>query len=520
MGVAARALEVAQLEQMLRLRDDWALFDVREPVEAERGHIPGATSLPRRRIELRIEALVRDRATPIVLVDDDSGRASLAAQTLIALGYRKTTWLQGGIAAWQAAGHKLATGNNVPSKLFGEHAYHDFSIPDITADTLAAWQREGRDVRLFDVRTPEEYAEACIPGATSGPSFDIARHAGDLQQHDAPVVVHCAGRTRSLIAAQTLRELGVTQAVALRNGTMGWHLAGLQVERGGTRALGTPSAASLAQGIHGSLQLAEAAGVGVVDATMLAIWLRQADNLYVFDVRQVEAYVAGHIPGAQAVPGGQVVQRADDFIAVRGARIVLVDDDGTRARLTAVWLRRMGFPNVLVLSGGIAAWRAAGGVLESGRMRRAPAGWVAARAGVRLVTAQDVEAQISHQPGLVILDVDTSAHFRRGHVPGAQWMPRGWLELRIAGLVPDLTTPLLVTCATGVQGVYAAGALSALGYRAVTVLDGGTASWRRAGYRLEAAELPPQDDILLPPYVRGEQAMRDYLAWETDLVRE
>ena len=119
MGVAARALEVAQLEQMLRLRDDWALFDVREPVEAERGHIPGATSLPRRRIELRIEALVRDRATPIVLVDDDSGRASLAAQTLIALGYRKTTWLQGGIAAWQAAGHKLATGNNVPSKLFG-----------------------------------------------------------------------------------------------------------------------------------------------------------------------------------------------------------------------------------------------------------------------------------------------------------------------------------------------------------------------------------------------------------------
>ena len=43
------------------------LLDIRDPVEAERGHIPGATNLPRRRIEFRIGELVRDRSTPIVV---------------------------------------------------------------------------------------------------------------------------------------------------------------------------------------------------------------------------------------------------------------------------------------------------------------------------------------------------------------------------------------------------------------------------------------------------------------------
>lgn len=509
-------LTAAALHQLREMHSVVALFDVREPMEADRGHIPGATNLPRRRIEIRIAALVRNLDTPIVVVDDDTGRASYAADTLTRLGYRHVQWLQGGIAAWHAAGYPIATGNNVPSKHYGEVAYHAFDIPDIDADSFIQWQQTGENILLVDVRTPEEYREACIPGSTSGPSFDIARHAGDLRNHPGPVVVHCAGRTRSLIAAQTLRELGVNHAVALRNGTMGWLLAGKEVERGAQRTLGQPSAASQAYAEVASRQLADSAGIDRVDARTLAAWLLDNDNLYVFDVRQLDDFVTGHVPGAQAVPGGQIVQRADDFIAVRNARIVLTDDDETRARLSAVWLQRMGFPRVHVLSGGIAGWQAAGQSLVTGRARRKPAGWDTAHAAVRLVAPSAVQGSA----GSTILNVDTSAHHGSGHVPGATWLPRGWLEQRIAEVAPDRSIPLLITCGTGLHAVYAAQTLQQLGYTSVTALDGGTAAWKKNGYPLARITLPPQDDILLPPYKRGEQAMRDYLAWEIELAAE
>lgn len=511
------SLSAQALDALRRANGPLALFDVREPMEADRGHIPGATPLPRRRLELRIATLVRDPDTPIVVTDDDSGRAQLAARTLSDLGYRNVRWLDGGIAAWQAAGHKLATGNNVPSKLYGEVAYHRYDIADVEADDFRKWQVEGRNILLFDVRTPEEYHEACIPGSTSGPSFDIARHAAELRKHDGPVVVHCAGRTRSLIAAQTLRELGVKQAVALRNGTMGWLLAGAEVERGAQRALDEPSPENLAYARNASQSLAAAEQVVSVDAATLAAWLNDSDNLYVIDVRQRAEYTAAHIPGAEWVPGGQIVQRADDFLPVRSARIVLVDDDETRANLSAVWLKRMGFAQASVLAGGMAAWQAAGHRVATGRTRAHPAGWDTAYRSVRSITPSDAHDMLS-AGGLRIVDVDTSAHFNKGHLPGAQWLPRGWLEASVADAVPDRAAPLLVTCSAGLQAVFAARTLQQLGYENVHVLDGGTRAWQQAGHALEAGTLPPQDDILLPPYQRGEQAMRDYLAWEIELA--
>jgi rhodanese-related sulfurtransferase len=511
------ALSATALHSLREAEPALALFDVRDPMEADRDHIPGATPLPRRRLELRIGGLVRNRQTSIVVTDDNSGRAQLAANTLAQLGYTNVKWLEGGIAAWQAAGYRLATGNNVPSKLYGEVAYHEYAIADVEAEEFRQWQEEGRNIMLFDVRTPEEYVESCIPGSTSAPSFDIARHAGDLLKHNGPVVVHCAGRTRSLIAAQTLRELGVQQAVALRNGTMGWLLAGVDVERGAKRALGTPSGTSAAHAQKASRALADATGIARIEPSTLAQWLQDDDNLYVIDVRQRAEFSAAHIAGAEWVPGGQIIQRADDFIVVRNARIVLVDDDETRANLSAVWLRRMGFANASVLSGGMAAWQSAGYATATGRTRERPAGWDVVSHNVRVVSPEAAQSLI-HTSGLLRIDVDTSVHYNAGHILGAHWIPRSWLERRIIDVVPDLGTPVLVSCGTGLQSVYAAYTLQELGYRTVYVLEGGTAAWQRAGHSLETAKLPPQDDILLPPYKRGEQAMRDYLAWEIELA--
>ena len=74
-------------------------------------------------------------------------------------------------------------------------------------------------------------------------------------------------------------------------------------------------------------------------------------TLYRFDVRDGEEYAAGHLTGFRHYPGGQLVQEIDMAAPVRGARILLTDDRGVRADMTASWLAQMGF-ETYVLEGG------------------------------------------------------------------------------------------------------------------------------------------------------------------------
>ena len=512
------AIDAEALDAHIERGDTLALLDIRDPVEMERGHVFGATSLPRRRIESHIGLLVRDRGTPIVLVDDASGRAQLAAATLASLGYRDVRWLDGGIDAWRQAGRRVATGANVPSKRFGEAIHHQLAVPSIDATTLRQWQAEGRDVLLCDVRTPGEYRAATIPGSVSAPSFDLVLGAEVFVDREV-VVVHCAGRTRSIIGTQTLRDLGFHQAVALENGTMGWRLAGESLENDANRSLPLASSHATHAVMARSRALADAAGVTRIDAAVLEARLADGErNAYAFDVRSARDFESGHIPGTRSVPGGQAIQRTDDVVAVRNAPITLIDDGDARADVSALWLRRMGFPNVSVLDGGLDAWIRGERGLETGKASHSVGGWDATVARVTPVTPRELAATMQSADAPRVIDVDTSLHFNTGHLHGASWLPRGWLEPRIASLVPVLDTPIVVTCEDGRQSTYAAATLGDLGYSRVTVLEGGTHAWRARGLPLDNDRMTPQDDIALPPYARGQQAMRDYLAWEIALV--
>lgn len=500
---------------------NWALLDIREAGEADSGHIPGATFLPRRQIEFRLRELIPAKSTGIIVYDDGDGRASLAASTLAGLGYGNVRRLDGGLRAWRAAGHEIATGSNVPCKDFGERVLVSGRIPYVTATALNERRRAGERIVVCDVRTPEEFQQGCIPDGHSAPSFDLALHAHDLAREYDTVVVNCAGRTRSIIGTSTLQLLGLTNVVAIENGTMGWRLAGLELERGATRTCPPASAASVAAAAERARRLADEQGVRRVSPDELKKILdsREQANAYAFDVRALPAFVAGHVPGAIALPGGQAVQRADDFAAVQDAEIVFMDEGDARAPIAAYWYRRMGFPRVGVLEGGIPAWRAAGGAIETGRGRTTPLGLPAAQAAVARADAPAVMRLLNVRPNAAVIDVGTSRQFAAGHVPRAQWLPRGWLELRI-GDVAKPEEPVVVTAAQGAQAVLAAAALTAMGYRDVTALDGPTAKWSESGGTL-ATGLPPgvddPGDVVDPPYAKGREAMNRYLEWETKL---
>ncbi len=518
-----QSIAVPELVALRERAAECALFDVREAGEAHRGHLYGATFLPRRQIELRIAELVPRRETPIVVCDGGGHdrRAARAARTLVELGYTNVRVLAGGALAWQDSGRVLTEGSNVPSKLFGEEIHATDNVPRISAQELACWQAGGRPHLVCDIRSPEEYARSRIPGACGAYGAELALLAGDLRATGTPVIVHCSGRTRSIIACQGLRALGVTDVHALENGTMGWQLAGLELERDAGAGLLAPSTASAAQGERAARALSLAAGAKALPLESFAAWMRERRefraNIYPIDVRQVSDYVAGHVPGSIAVPGGLAIQRADEFVPVRAGRIVFIDRGEARAWLTAYWFRRMGFAEVHVLEGGIDAWVKSGGTLEAGRGRATPAGWEEARRRAHYVTPDEIKA---HVDDLRIVNVDTSRQFAKARLPRSRWVRYGEFEDHAAALASGDCARMILTCRDGTLSTLAVANLARMGIR-VRVLAGGVRAWQRAGLATESgtdATTQAGGDLVVQPYDAGREGMQRYLDWEQKLA--
>src|SRR5882724_5405224 len=177
------------------------------------------------------------------------------------------------------------------------------------------------------------------------PGGELVLRIGALvKRPDQTIIVHCGGRTRSYIGAESLRRMGLPNPIiALENGTMGWLLAGLELERGAERWAPAPTSRGRAVAAEVAKRVAQTDGLrGINAAELRAMQARQEDeNLYVFDVRTTEEYAAGHVAGAVWAPGGQAVQAIDDYLAVRGAQIVFVCDDGSRAEHRVVQAARV-----------------------------------------------------------------------------------------------------------------------------------------------------------------------------------
>jgi rhodanese-related sulfurtransferase len=502
----------------------YAVFDVRERGEFNECQITNATSLPRSQIEFRIAELVPDRNVPIVVYDEGGARAPLAAATMLKLGYEQISILQAGLKSWQAEGRPTVSGVNVPSKAFGERVHHERQIPDLTAEELKALKDQSTELVILDVRTPEEYGRFCIPGGVNVPGGDLILWAEALKQRrDATVIVNCAGRTRSIIGTAALRRLGLTNVRALRNGTMGWVLAGFELENKPAR-VGQPAPAHSRQ-TAGELahHIANEEKIPSISLRALSGILSVMDRMtYLIDVRSESEYATGHVPGSINVPGGQAVQRADDFVAVRNAPIVFISSESARAVMAGYWYRQMGFPDVAVLQGGLRAWSESGGTLATGTGASEPAGLQIAKQAVCFIAAPELERKM-HDSSLLILDVGTSLEYEAAHVPGARWISRGWLELKLPEQDIDRTRPITVTCADGRQSTLAAATLKEMGYTDVSVLDGGVRAWSAAGLLIANGVqdcLVERNDVVLSPSIRGtKEDMQRYLDWELKLQK-
>jgi rhodanese-related sulfurtransferase len=509
----AGVITPAEIRRLWREEGEIALLDAREEGPYAEAHPLFAVSLPLARIETDLFALVPRITAPITVYDNGEGLAERAAIRIEALGYTNVSILAGGLSGYAKLG-ELYRDVNVASKAFGELVESIRHTPSFSAAEVKALLDEAADVVVLDSRRFEEYRTMSIPSGISVPGGELVLRVADIvPSPDTLVIVNCAGRTRSIMGTQSLINAGIPNPVAaLRNGTIGWTLAGQTLETGQTRRFAPVSEQGLAQARVAAADWAERVGVRIIDRATLDRWTAEADSatLYRLDVRTPEEYATSHPAGFLSAPGGQLVQATDEWIAVRGARIALFDDDGVRARMTASWMVQMGWHAVVVQTGALTGD-------ETGQ----PAPHLPTfPAPHHPITARELAET---QGSVTVLDLARSPLYRAGHIPGAWFI----IPSRLADDIRALAGhgPLVLTSPDGILAQAFAAAAQAATDRTVRVLTGGTAAWTAAGLPLDRDPLwaSPPSDVYKRPYEGTDnavEAMQGYIDWELGLVAQ
>lgn len=506
----------ADIRQALLAHEELALVDVREEAPFAEAHPLFAANIPLSKLELEVFSRIPRRDTAITVYDNGEGLAQRALERFKSLGYSDVKLLEGGLQGWGEAGGELFIDVNVPSKAFGELVEHHRHTPSLAAEEVLQLLESKADVVVLDARRYDEYQTMSIPSGISVPGAELVLRARELAPDpNTRIIVNCAGRTRSIIGTQSLVNAGIpNQVSALRNGTIGWLLAGQTLDHGQARRFAEVAPETREVAGTDARRVADKAGVQRASRAELNRWHADTSRTtYVFDVRTPEEFAKGHLPGARSTPGGQLVQETDHYASVRGARLVLVDDDGVRANMSASWLAQLGW-EVFVVDD-----LQANDFSEQGEWN-AP---IPTPAQVEEISPQTL-AEWQQHDDVAVLDFTASANYVKQHIPGAWWTLRA--QLRDALHKIPKAERYVLTCGSSKLARFAVPEVEALTGKQVFLLKDGTASWVKAGLPLETGEshlASPRIDRYRRPYEGTDaprEAMQAYLDWEFGLVEQ
>jgi len=504
-------ISACALRALWRAGDEVAVFDAREEGPYSRAHPFFAVSLPFSEIEARAYDLAPRLSAKIVVYDDGEGFAEQAARRFASIGYSDVALLEGGLTAYHEVG-ELFRDVNVVSKAFGELVESIRHTPSLAAREVEGLIRAGADAVVLDARRFEEYHTMSIPNAVSVPGAELALRVFDIAPSpDTLVIVNCAGRTRSIIGTQSLIDAAIPNRVAaLRNGTIGWTLDGLALDRGQTRRSPSLGRESHERALAGTRARAARLGVATLDAAAFeaALATRDRRTLYLLDVRSPEEYAAGHAPGFRSAPGGQLVQATDEWVAVRGAKIILYDDLEARALSTASWLTQLGWETAILSP------QAAAATERGASPRRRPP----------IVTAPGAtispEELASGRDNFTIVDLSRSPLYRAGHIAGAYWAALARLERDLATLPRD--KQIVLVSPDGEAALDNLARAQNVSARGAVALAGGTQAFGAVTAE-NARWLSEPDDSYKRPYEgvdNSRDAMQAYIDWELQLVAQ
>ncbi len=206
-----RAIEPVELKKLI---DEGAIgLDVRAGDKFAASHVPGSINIALAgQFASWAGALLGLAANPVLIADSDAALAE-ARMRLARVGLENVSgYLNGGVAAWNAAGFALS------------------SIPQIKAEVLRE-RLENGTLQLLDVRRESEWEAGHIKDATWWPLDNFKVSPPEIDR-SVPVAVHCKGGYRSIIACSLLRRAGFENVADVIGGFDAWQQAQLEVTAG------------------------------------------------------------------------------------------------------------------------------------------------------------------------------------------------------------------------------------------------------------------------------------------------
>jgi rhodanese-related sulfurtransferase len=509
----AKLVSARQLKTWLSDNHEIALLDVRELGQYGAGHPFFSIPAPYSLFEPRLIALVPNNRTRLVLFDQNDDIANKASVIAERLGYEDVCLLDGGAPAWENAGFTLFEGVNLPSKSFGELLEVARNTPHISATELHRRQQAGDNLIILDGRPFAEYQKMSIPGASCCPNGELALRIGQLvPDAETTIVINCAGRTRSILGAQTLIDFGVPNPVlALENGTQGWFLAGLQLENGADRCHDdTMDDGSLLERQSQAKALALKAGVKTLSTETLKSFLNDdTRTTYLLDVTTKNEFDQHNYTRVLHAPGGQLIQATDQWVGVRGARLVILDTEQVRAPVVANWLSQLGH-ETYIMQDGVAALKNVD-CLQT-----------------RIISYRNDEprqisaAELSTLDNFIVVDLRNSQSYRSYHLQHAVWCTRPALS----GLeTAAYNTIALVSDNKQALDLFVNDLSVRPNCPTLVTLKDDPDAWRAANLTLVKNSHEPTNneciDFIFHTHDRHQgnaAAARAYLAWETGLV--
>ena len=504
-----QSVDAKTLKQWLHGKTEIALFDVREHGQYGESHLFLATSVPYSRLEYEAARLAPRKSVRLVVYDENgSGVSVKAAQALIQQGYQNIYVLSGGTQGWQDAGFNVFAGVNLPSKTFGELVEHQCHTPRVSAHDLVKMMSDKEDFIVLDGRPQSEFKKMSIPGAQCCPNGELAyRIKSHVASQDTKIIINCAGRTRSIIGAQTLINLGIKNPIfALENGTQGWYLNDYVLDHGKVAQYAQPKVDE--EMLLASQALVKKFDIPVISDEQFLSWKNDTDrSLYLCDVRTAEEFALDGLPGAQNTPGGQFIQATDQFVGVRNARIVLYDSDGVRAITVASWLKQMGH-DVAVLREGVKSTVSL------------PSTQIDHLLGLAPIKTTDLQA-MDQNDAVTILDIRGSMQYRKAHLPNALWAIRSRLQEILRGaqksiLIISDDPALTYGALLELKGLD-------LNIQVYELPDSGFPKGLKT---VSTAVIPPDSDCIdflffvHDRHDGNKDAARRYLEWETGLIAQ
>jgi rhodanese-related sulfurtransferase len=235
----------------------------------------------------------------------------------------------------------------------------------------------------------------------------------------------------------------------------------------------------------------------LIDAAALKSALHDGGEIALLDGREEVPFDARHILLAACVPFSRLELVVDASVPRRGTRVVWCDDGEGLAQRAAARMIALGWEDVSVLAGGIAAWEAAGYPLYEGVHvpSKAFAEVVEHEVDTPWITAEDLKRMIDEKRDIALFDSRSYAEFRDNSIPTAVSVPGAELVYRFDDLVKSRDTLVVVNCGGRTRSIIGAQALINAGVpNRVVSLRNGTQDWHLAGYEVlrgRTARMPP-----------------------------